>query len=150
MPCHPYMESLPTFWYYPQSQLQHCLRRMMISLNPRSETTWKSINVQITSICYIYKIECFSFHQRTPLDVAVERGYVEIAEHFRGTGMSEVSIWDTTARSIFLLVVLLISVWMSLILRPPMRWCCIDEIVLRIITLFLFIQDITWLIPLLC
>ena len=32
--------------------------------------------------------ECFSFHQRTPLDVAVERGYVDIAECFLG-GITE-------------------------------------------------------------
>ena len=31
-------------------------------------------------------------YQRTPLDVAVERGYVNIAEFFQKAGMSEVSV----------------------------------------------------------
>ena len=51
-----------------------------------------------------YYDECFSFHQWTPLDVAVERGYVDIAEFFLGGGMSEVSVGDSTAGSILLVV----------------------------------------------
>ena len=49
-------------------------------------------------------LECFSFHQRTPLEVAKERGYVDITEYFLGGSMSEVSVGDSTTGSILLVV----------------------------------------------
>ena len=49
-------------------------------------------------------LECFSFHQWTPLEVAVERGYVDIAEYFLGGSMSEVSVGDSTTGNILLVV----------------------------------------------
>jgi len=49
-------------------------------------------------------LECFSFHQRTPLEVAKERGYVDIVEFFLGGSVSKVSVRDSTTGSILLVV----------------------------------------------
>ena len=45
-------------------------------------------------LLYFIGVLLLSFHQRTPLDVAVERGYVDIAQHLR---QAEVSVQDSTA-----------------------------------------------------
>ena len=51
-----------------------------------------NLSIRITSVCCNLLTESFSIYQRTPLDVAFEGGYVDIVEHFRGTGMSKVNV----------------------------------------------------------